>query len=110
MPEIQPSGRNPGRAEILAREAGSSQNAGSPTIRPDLARTAGPPASGRISGETGQDGQLPVNWPDSGNFCRNMYMPNIKKKIFLYYFILIFFILWIKFYINMIKLKYKKYL
>jgi hypothetical protein len=65
--------------------------------RPDLAVLAESPARWL---ETGQDGRLLVNWlgsgrfvpdsdkiagirqkwSDSDNFCRNMYMPNIKKK------------------------------
>jgi hypothetical protein len=67
MPDSGQTGRN------LAGEAGSVL---------DLARTAGPPASGQLPGS----GRFV---PDSGKDRRNLYMPNIKKNIF----ILIFFIL-----------------
>jgi len=37
-----------------------------------------------------QDGRFPVNWPesgrfvpDSGNFCQNLYMPNLKKYFYI---------------------------
>jgi hypothetical protein len=48
-------------------------------IRPERRR------SGHLAGEAGssQNGQTLGIWPDSGNFCRNMYMPNIKKYFYI---------------------------
>jgi hypothetical protein len=85
----------------------------------DPAILAEPPASGRDPPRTVGSwpvGRFPVNWPRSGRFLPdsgkdrrnpakmarfrqlywNLFLPNIKK-IFLYYFILTFFILRIKF-------------
>jgi hypothetical protein len=80
--------------------------------------------------DPGQEGRFPVNWPRSGRFlpdsskehwnpakmarfrqlCRNLYLPNIKKNIFILFYINIFYFVNNFFLINMIKLKYKKYL
>jgi hypothetical protein len=58
--------------------------------------------------DPGQDGRFPVNWPRSSRFlpdsgkdhlnptkmarfrqlCRNLYLPNIKKNIFILFYIL----------------------
>jgi hypothetical protein len=97
--QIKPKSGRSGRissysGQISSRLAGILAGSGL-----DLARTAGPPASGWIRlfwPETGQDGRLPVNWPGSGRFVlysdedhRNLAtLPKFVyakyKKIFLY--------------------------
>jgi hypothetical protein len=59
------------------------QNGRTPGIWPDSAVLAESRASWP---EIGQDGRFQVNWPgsghfvpDSGNLCRNLYMPSLKK-------------------------------
>lgn len=101
-PELQRSGHLVGEAESSARTTGplvsSRIRLFLPNLRPagrKLARTAGFRSTGR---DPAVLCQIPAKfagirrkWPDSCNFCRNLYMKNIY--IFLYYFLLIFFIL-----------------
>jgi hypothetical protein len=103
------SGQNAGILDRSGRLAEILAGFGS-----DLARTTRPPASSRIRPvrpRSSQNGEIPARtagfrstgrdpaalcripakiagirqkWSDSSNFCRNLYLLNMKKKIFLY--------------------------
>jgi hypothetical protein len=114
MPDHWPFGQDPGRIWPSGRDTGrvrpeSGKNGRTPGIWSDPAALAESPTSwplARTAGfrSTGRDPtvlcRIPAKiigirqkWPDSGNFCRNLYMPNIyKKKIILFYINIFYFV------------------
>jgi hypothetical protein len=109
-PDHRPSGRDPGLIQPSRRDTG--QNSLTPGIWPDpaespaspagillerrdpgqLARTAGFRSTSRDSADLflipAEIAGIRQKWPDSGEFRRNLYLPNLKNIFILTFFIL----------------------
>jgi len=101
-------GYRPFWPNLLPVRPGSSQNGGIPT------RTAGFRSTGRDSAVfcwiSAKNTGILQKWPDSGYFAGICICQILKKNIFILFYINIFYFVNNFFLINMIKLKYKKYL